>query len=96
VSTSLLSAGTNDLLRLDATPLTSPADVLESLGIAANPPRKPDIGPAAAALLERLPAGADELVRASGLTAAEVAAALAELELMRLAAEGDGIYRAMT
>jgi DNA processing protein len=92
---SALSAGTNALLRLGATPLTSAADVLEALGITADTRSKPDVGPTAAALLERLPASADELVHMSGLTAAEVAAGLAELELTRLAAQGDGIFRAL-
>jgi predicted Rossmann fold nucleotide-binding protein DprA/Smf involved in DNA uptake len=45
--------------------------------------------------LELLPASADELARATGLTPGEVAAALAELELAGLAVEGDGIYRAL-
>ncbi len=92
--TSSLSAGTNALLRLGAIPLTAAADVLEALGIAAPEPTRPEVGQAAASLLERLPASVDELVRASGLAAGEVAAALAELELARLAAEGEGIYRA--
>jgi DNA processing protein len=88
--TSALSAGANALLRLGATPLTSAADVLESLGIeslacdqlaAGNP------------LLDLLPATADELVRKSGLAVGEVIAALAELDVAGLVAEGDGIYR---
>jgi len=41
-----------------------------------------------------MPATADELVRTTGLLAGEVAAALAELELVGAAVEGDGIYRA--
>jgi DNA processing protein len=86
--TSSLSAGTNALLRLGATPLTSAADVLELFGI--EPRRsEQDSHP----LLELLPASVDELVRTSGLSASEIAAALAELELEGLAAEGDGIYR---
>jgi DNA processing protein len=93
--TSSLSAGTNALLRLGATPLTAAADVLESLGMAAPEPARPEVGEVAASLLERLPASADELVRASGLAAGEVAAALAELEIAAAAAEGDGIYRAL-
>ena len=93
--TSSLSAGTNALLRLGATPLTSAADVLESLGIELPDPVSPRIGDVAASILERLPAAVDELVRASGLTAAEVAAALAELELAGVVAEGDGRYRAL-
>ena len=93
--TSSLSAGTNALLRLGATPLTSPADVLESLGIERADPMPPQLGAVASSLLERLPAGVDELVRSSGLSAAEVAAALAELELAGAAVEGDGLYRAL-
>jgi len=92
---SSLSAGTNALLRIGATPLTAAADVLDSLGIEQPETARPKIGEVAAAVLERLPAGIDELVRASGLTAAQAAAALAELELAGLAAEGDGLYRAL-
>jgi len=88
--TSTLSAGTNALLRLGATPLTSAADVLETLGIEADP--RPRV---AHPFLELLPATADELVRATGMAPAEVAATLAELEVSGLAAEGDGIYRAL-
>jgi DNA processing protein len=88
--TSALSAGTNALLRLGATPLTSAADVLEPLGIEPEP--RPT---ATQPLLALLPATADELVRATGMAPGEVAAALAELELSGLAAEGDGTYRAL-
>jgi DNA processing protein len=93
--TSALSAGTNALLRLGATPLTSAVDVLESLGIA--PPERPrrELSDLAASVLGRLPATVDELIRADGCTAGAVAAALAELELARLAVEGDGVYRAL-
>jgi len=47
-------------------------------------------------VLERLldaPAALDELVRACGRAAGEVAAALVELELGGLALESDGVYR---
>jgi DNA processing protein len=88
--TSSLSAGTNALLRLGATPLTAAADVLESLGI--EPTQHL---PVTHPLLERLPASADELARASGLSPAAVAVTLAELELAGLVGEGDGIYRAL-
>ena len=88
--TSSLSAGTNALLRLGATPLTSAADVFETFGIEPRP-RPKSTHP----LLDLLPATADELVRAAGMSPAEVAAALAELELNGLAAEGDGTYRAL-
>ena len=46
------------------------------------------------ARLRETAAGADELARATGLEAGLVAAALVELELAGLAAEGDGVYRA--
>jgi DNA processing protein len=87
--TSALSAGANALLRLGATPLTAAADVLESLGIESTPARAAADNP----LLDLLPATADELVRKTGLGVAEVIAALAELDVAGLAAEGDGIYR---
>jgi DNA processing protein len=88
--TSALSTGANALLRLGATPLTSASDVLEALGIESQP------RPAATdPLLQLLPATADELVRATGLAPGEVAAALTELEVSGLAAEGEGTYRAL-
>jgi DNA processing protein len=89
--TSALSAGTNALLRLGATPLTAAADVLESFGIERDEPSQTERSP----LLELMPATADELVRRTGLSVGEVIAALAELEVAGLAAEGDGIYRAL-
>jgi len=86
--TSALSAGTNALLRLGATPLTCTGDVLEALGIAPRAEEREQHP-----LLDLLPASVDELVRASGLAAADVAAALAELEVAGLAAEGEGVFR---
>ena len=85
--TSSLSAGTNALLRLGATPLTTAGDVLESLGLAVPEPVEPQIGPAAASVLQQLPASVDELVRWSGLGVGDVAVALAGVELGGLAAE---------
>jgi DNA processing protein len=93
--TSSLSAGTNELIRLGATPLTASADVLEALGVPVPAPAALELGPTAAALLERLPASPDELVAACGLRTPEVAAGLAELELLRLVAQEEGIYRAL-
>jgi DNA processing protein len=86
--TSRLSEGTNALLRLGATPLTCAADVLEAFGI-----EPADRAAESHPLLDLMPATADELVRASGRNAAEVAAALAELELVGVVVEGEGIYR---
>jgi DNA processing protein len=87
--TSSLSAGTNALLKLGATPLTGSGDVLASYGI------EPEPAPAATSpLLELLPASADELVRRTGLAADEIARALVELELAGLVSASEGLYRA--
>jgi DNA processing protein len=97
--TGTLSTGTNRLLRQGATPLTTADDVLELFGLAASQrPRAPTVGPSATAVLERLADGAasaDELSRTTGLEPGPLAAALAELELARLASEADGRYRAV-
>jgi DNA processing protein len=95
--TSALSAGTNDLLRQGAAPLTSVRDVFDALGI--DPvPKAPAaaVSDAAAALLALLGDGArgvDELTRAARLSSSEVAAALVELELAGLATQANGVYR---
>ncbi len=96
--TSSLAAGTNALLRSGATAATSAADVLEAFGLDAPDPAGPPLSAAGEAVLGRVrdgPTSADELVRAVGLDAAVVAAALAELELHGLLAESAGIYRAV-
>jgi DNA processing protein len=95
--TSALSAGTNDLLKLGAGPLTSSKDVLDLFALA--PPSAPEaeVGAEASTVLAHLrdgPAGADELVRSTGLDAAAIAVALTELELAGLASEAGGIFRA--
>ncbi len=99
--TSLLSRGTNALLRLGATPVTCAADVLDAIGI--EEPPEPAEAQAAHALEGHLgrvraavaaaPAAVDEIVRTTGLDAGAVAAALAELELLGLVTGGDGVYR---
>jgi len=86
--TSALSAGTNALLKLGAAPLTRAADVLASFGIEAKP-----VQAESSPLLDLLPASADELVRQTGAPAAEVAAALVELELEGCAVAHEGVYR---
>jgi DNA processing protein len=94
--TSALSAGTNALLRLGATPLTSSPDVLEALGIEAVATISPELVEIPARVLEALarePSGIDGLIRETGLDAAAVATALAELELLGEVAEADGLYR---
>ena len=84
---SSLSAGTNALLKLGAAPLTAATDVLMFFGIEEAAPAE------RAALLDLLPATADELVRRTGRPAAEIAQALVELELAGAAAAHDGVYR---
>jgi DNA processing protein len=86
--TSALSAGTNDLLKLGASPLTSAADVLSSLGIELEQ-EDAESSP----LLELLPASADELARRTGLGAGEIARSLVELELQGRVAVHEGVYR---
>jgi len=84
---STLSAGTNGLLKLGASPLTAVADVLASYGVI------PEGTAIDSPLVDHLPATADELVRRTGLSAAEVARALVELELAGAASVHDGVYR---
>jgi DNA processing protein len=95
--TSALSAGANALLRLGATPVTSPNDVLEAIGLEPAQAREqppPDGSPAQLlALLREAPSSVDELVRRSGLAADAVAVALTDLELAGQVSSGDGVYR---
>jgi len=95
--TSALSAGTNALLRVGATPATSAADVLEALGLERRPIGiGPQQDPSAHAVLLAVEAGAgtpDELVRVTGLGAGELAGALALLELAGAVAVDEGVVR---
>jgi DNA processing protein len=95
--TSQLSKGTNALLRLGATPVTCAADVLDAIGVEPPPPPEPSVLAGAAARVRAVvadaPAAADELIRRTGLSAGELAAALVELELLGLVAQVDGLYR---
>jgi DNA processing protein len=95
--TSSLSAGTNALLRIGATPVTRVDDVLEVFGIEPRVPTAAALGPTAEQLLARLLEGAltaDEVVRASGVDPGAGAAALIELELAGRITIEDGVYRA--
>jgi len=95
--TSALSSGTNDLLKLGATPLTTSADVLDLFGLASTDAEPVELGSSAEAVLARLrdgPASADELARATGLDAGALSSALTELELAGCAVAGGGVYRA--
>jgi len=85
--TSSLSAGTNELLKLGASPLTCAADVLSCFGLEDEPAVENE------PLLDHLPATADELVRVTAMTAEEVARVLVELELSGRVASVDGVFR---
>jgi DNA processing protein len=95
--TSSLSAGSNALLRLGATPVTCAGDVLELFELE-TPARAPvALGPVADALLALLvvePLSGDELLRASGVDPGAGAGALIELELAGRITQEDGVYRA--
>jgi DNA processing protein len=93
--TSSLSTGSNALLRIGATPLTSSADVLEVFGLRAADNAEADVSATAKALLAELnaPLTGDEIVRASGIGAAAALAALSELELAGLVSSSDGVFR---
>jgi DNA processing protein len=97
--TSALSAGTNALLRLGATPVTCPADVLEPFGLSpVSDPRDEapvdgDAGAVLAALAAR-PLGSDEIARATRLAPAAVAAALVALELAGHVTVEEGVVHA--
>jgi DNA processing protein len=96
--TSSLAAGANALLRLGATPLTKPDDVLETFGLQALGRSAPEPSAVAATLLTRLadaPATADELARSTALDSAQVSAGLTELELAGLVTDAAGVYRTL-
>jgi DNA processing protein len=94
--TSLLSAGSNALLRLGAIPLTRPVDVLELYGLDPAVVERAPVGGAAGAVLAAVRGGAgtaDHVVRSTGLDPGTVAAALVELELAGAIGEEAGAYR---
>ena len=95
--TSSLSAGTNALLRLGATPVTCAGDVLEVFGLEPANQAAVALGPIAEKLYARLSEGAftaDELIRSCAVDPGEGAAALMELELAGRVTLEDGAYRA--
>ncbi len=95
--TSALSRGANALLRLGATPVTSVADVLAAVGVEPDDAQAPELPAGTAGLVLGLVGdgaiGIDELARRSELSAADLAAALVELELAGLVTHADGLYR---
>jgi DNA processing protein len=95
--TSLLSRGANALLRLGATPVTSVEDVLAAVGASRaapveRPPLEPRLETVRAAVADA-PSAVDEIVRRTGLAPGAAAAALAELELLGLVVQAEGLYR---
>lgn len=97
--TSALSAGTNALLKLGATPLTGAGDVLDALGIdratARVDPEVSETAQRVLALVRDGAAAADDLTVRASLDAGAVSVALTELELAGLVAAADGVYRAV-
>ena len=95
--TSGLSRGTNALVRAGAVPVTCAEDVLEAIGIEPAVQPQPDPPPGAPrTVLTAIDGGAqtaDEITRATGLAADEVAAALVELELSAFVSASAGVYR---
>jgi len=96
-STSSLSADTNALLRLGATPVTHAADVLELFDFVPVRTSHAELGPTARAvlaLLEDSPLTADEIARAVAIEPAPLSASLMELELAGRITLDDGVYKA--
>ena len=94
--TSLLSKGSNHLLRLGAVPVTCLGDVLAVIGVEGASTAPVALEPRLEAVRTAVadaPTAADELVRKTGLPAGDVAAALAELELAGAVVQSDGLYR---
>jgi DNA processing protein len=94
--TSHLSTGTNALLRLGATPVTSAADVLGAVGIEPQPEPVVELDARLGRVRDCLAdaaATANGVARATGLPAGDVAAALIELELLGIVKEVEGVYR---
>jgi DNA processing protein len=95
--TSALSAGSNALLQLGAAPALGVDDVLEAIGVVVRRSAPVELEGNVALVLATLrdaAATADELARATGLPAADVAALVVELELDGRVWSEDGIYRA--
>ena len=94
--TSLLSKGTNHLLRLGSVPVTCLGDVLAVVGVEPAPATLPTLDPrleAIKAVVADGSVGADEVVRKTGLSPGDVAAALTELELAGVVVHAEGLYR---
>jgi DNA processing protein len=96
--TSVLSAGTNELIRLGAIPVTRASDVLEPYGLVVAPVRSRELTELERRLLTAVAEGSstvDDIVRATACEPGEIAAALMTLELGGEVTVTDGVYRAV-
>jgi DNA processing protein len=97
--TAALSCGTNQLLRLGAVPVTGASDILEAIGIEPPPaPERSKLEPRLESVLATVAdaaATANEVAQATSQSISTIAAALAELELLGLVEEGEGVYRTL-
>lgn len=94
------SRGVHQFLKLGATPITEPADLIELLGLEATDTlRSParTLSPEAAAVVALLsePLPRDALIRALGQPTAQAATLLTRLELEGIIANDSGTYRAL-
>jgi len=92
------SKGPHMLIRLGATPVTSPGDILEALGIEESMPReaKPHAAcsPEEEKVLDLLisPKDRDELIRSLGISATEANVLLMKMEMSGMISEQNGIF----
>jgi DNA processing protein len=92
------SRGTHQFLKLGATPITTPTDIIEALRLPAPEPRtlpalSPDEQAILAALREPLPQ--DQLVRVLGRSTPEVVVLITAMELKGLLVISQGMVRAV-
>jgi len=98
------SKGVHQFLKLGATPVTEPADILYTLGIdpkkeGARPPAAPprELPPQEQAVIDTLhePTERDTLIRATGLPSHEANALLMQMEIKGLITSEHNIYRSI-
>ncbi len=96
------SKGIHQFLKLGATPVTEPSDILEALGIpgatkAGEATPRPPLSPPEAAILTLLhePLTTDEIIRQSNLDVSQVSILLMQMEMAGYITETGGQYRAI-
>ena len=96
------SKGTHQFLKLGATPITEPKDILDILGLEVSSnaprPRAAALSPEEARVLEILhePQERDALIRQLAIPANTAAVILMQMEINNHIAEDNGIYRKVT